>query len=81
MATFKERYKLYEVQLLESNLAAQGTPLRKPYRGGSVRTSGSFQEGVYDYKKYKFLNRTFSHDVTSAILVFQTNEKVAMLVF
>lgn len=50
MATFKERYKLYEVQLLESNLAAQGTPLRKPYRGGSVRTSGSFQEGVYDYK-------------------------------
>ena len=50
VATFKERYKLYEVQLLESNLAAQGTPLRKPYRGGSVRTSGSFQEGVYDYK-------------------------------
>ena len=31
--------------------------------------------------KYKCLNRTFSHDVTSAILVFQTNEKVAMLVF
>ncbi|CAH3140850.1 unnamed protein product [Porites lobata] len=45
VATFKERYKLYEVQLLESNLAAHGTPLRKPYRGGSVRTSGSFQEG------------------------------------
>ena len=79
MATFKERYKLYEVQLLESNLAAQGTPLRKPYRGGSVRTSGSFQEGVYDYKIC--LNTAFSHDVTSAILVFQINEKVAMLVF
>ena len=32
--------------------------------------------------KYKFLNRTLSHDVTSAILVCQTNEKVvAMLVF
>ena len=31
--------------------------------------------------KYKCLNRAFSHDVTSAILVFQTNEKVAMLVF
>ena len=31
--------------------------------------------------KYKCPNRTFSHDVTSAILVFQTNEKVAMLVF
>ena len=31
--------------------------------------------------KYKFLNRPFSHDVTSAILVIQTNGKVAMLVF
>ena len=50
VATFKERYKLYEVQLLESNLAAQGTPLSKCYRGDSVRTSGRFQEGVYDYK-------------------------------
>ena len=30
---------------------------------------------------YKCLSRAFSHDVTSAILVFQTNEKVAMLVF
>ena len=31
--------------------------------------------------KYKCLNRAISHDVTSAILVFQTNEKVPMLVF
>lgn len=28
VATFKERYKLYEVQLLESNLTAQGIPLQ-----------------------------------------------------
>ena len=26
--------------------------------------------------KYKCLNRAFSHDVTSAILVLQTNEEV-----
>ena len=31
--------------------------------------------------KYRCLNRVISHDVTSAILVFQINEKVAMLVF
>ena len=31
--------------------------------------------------KYKCLNKAISHDVTSAILVFQTNEKVAVLVF
>ena len=35
-------------------------------------------KGKFLYKK-KF-NRAFSHDVTAAILVFQNNEKAAMLV-
>ena len=45
VATFKERYKLYEVQLLESNLTNQGTPLSRQQGSVSSRTSGNFQEG------------------------------------
>ncbi|KAJ7374231.1 hypothetical protein OS493_007307 [Desmophyllum pertusum] len=45
VATFKERYKLYEVQLLESNVTAQGTPMSKHEEGVPGKTSGNFQEG------------------------------------
>ena len=43
VATFKERYKLYEVQLLESNVASQGPPVSK--HEDRSKTSGNFQEG------------------------------------
>lgn len=45
VATFKERYKLYEVQLLESNVASQGTPVSRETTEGVAKTSGNFQEG------------------------------------
>ncbi|KAL9953553.1 hypothetical protein ACROYT_G040985 [Oculina patagonica] len=43
VATFKERYKLYEVQLLESNVASQGAHMSKHEDGR--KASGNFQEG------------------------------------
>lgn len=49
VATFKERYKLYEVQLLESNVASQGAHMSKHEDG--PKASGNFQEGWYT--KYK----------------------------
>lgn len=45
VATFKERYKLYEVQLLESNVASQGTPVRRKTTDGVTQISGSHQKG------------------------------------
>ena len=53
VAKFKERYKLYEVQLLESNVTTHGTPLGKQQGGGSIRTSGNFQEGQFNYELFK----------------------------
>ena len=46
VATFKERYKLYEVQLLESNVASQlSTPVDRKPAEGVTETSGNFQKG------------------------------------
>lgn len=45
VATFKERYKLYEVQLLESNVASQGTPVSRNTTDGVTQTSGNHQKG------------------------------------
>lgn len=45
VATFKERYKLYEVQLLESNVASQGTPVSRNPTDGVTQTSGNHQKG------------------------------------
>ena len=45
VATFKERYKLYEVQLLESNLTAQGIPLQTQQRRVSNNTNKNHQDG------------------------------------
>lgn len=45
VATFKERYKLYEVQLLESNLTAQGIPLQRQQRRVSNNTNKNHQDG------------------------------------
>lgn len=45
VATFKERYKLYEVQLLESNLTAQGIPLKTQQRRVSNNTNKNHQDG------------------------------------
>ena len=45
VATFKERYKLYEVQLLESNVASQGTPVSRNTADGVTQTSGNHQKG------------------------------------
>ena len=48
VATFKERYKLYEVQLLESNVPTPATPLNdRKNEDGSDRThSGNLRRGV-----------------------------------
>ena len=40
VATFKERYKLYEVQLLESNVTTQGSPINKHEGGVTSKSSG-----------------------------------------
>ena len=45
VATFKERYKLYEVQLLESNVVSQGIPVGRKTAEGVTETSTNFQKG------------------------------------
>ena len=47
VATFKERYKLYEVQLLESNVTTQGNPLSEHQREGSSTKSENVQNGQF----------------------------------
>ncbi|XP_068683417.1 sodium channel protein 1 brain-like [Montipora foliosa] len=45
VATVKERYKLYEVQLLESNLSTQGSPLNTQQGGVSQSPCRDLQDG------------------------------------
>lgn len=60
VATLKERYKLYEVQLLESNVTAQGTPLSKQKGSGSSRTYGKVQEGQFNDRVFEVSNATLT---------------------